>query len=121
MTRGTVVVIGPTGRNFAAGMSGGLAFVLDEEGRFPAICNKGMVDLEPLDRDDDIDAVQTLLRKHIEATGSERAQFVVENWDRLQSKFVKVYPRDYKRVLEAVKPPAAELAADSVEPVRVSA
>jgi glutamate synthase domain-containing protein 2/glutamate synthase domain-containing protein 1/glutamate synthase domain-containing protein 3 len=103
MTRGTVVVIGPTGRNFAAGMSGGFAFVLDEEGRFETLCNKGMVDLERLELEEDIDLVQTLLRKHIDSTSSERAQWVLENWDNLQSKFVKIYPRDYRRVLEAQK------------------
>jgi glutamate synthase domain-containing protein 2/glutamate synthase domain-containing protein 3 len=103
MTKGTVVVIGPTGRNFAAGMSGGFAYILDEEGRFPVLCNQGMVDLEPLELDDDVDTVQNLLRKHIEATGSERAQWVLENWHRLQSKFVKVFPRDYRRVLDARK------------------
>jgi glutamate synthase domain-containing protein 2/glutamate synthase domain-containing protein 1/glutamate synthase domain-containing protein 3 len=108
MTRGTVVVIGPTGRNFAAGMSGGFAFVLDEGGRFPILCNPGMVDLERLELDEDVDTVQSLLRKHIEATGSERAQWVLENWDRLQAKFVKVYPRDYRRVLEAARQAAAK-------------
>jgi len=98
-----VIVIGPTGRNFAAGMSGGFAYILDEEGRFPTLCNQGMVDLETLELDEDIDTVQSLLRKHIEATGSERAQWVLENWDRLQSKFVKVFPRDYRRVVESQK------------------
>jgi glutamate synthase domain-containing protein 3 len=116
MTRGTVVVIGPTGRNFAAGMSGGLAFVLDEDGRFPVLCNQGMVDLERLELDEDIDAVQSLLRKHIEATGSERAQWVLENWDRLQSKFVKVYPRDYRRVVEAQKQVQKQVAASAAQP-----
>ncbi|MGE5195454.1 MAG: glutamate synthase subunit alpha, partial [Deltaproteobacteria bacterium] len=108
MTRGNVVVIGPTGRNFAAGMSGGFAFVLDETGRFPVLCNPGMVDLERLELDDDIDTVQSLLRKHIEATGSERAQWVLENWDCLHSKFVKVYPRDFRRVREARRQAAAK-------------
>jgi glutamate synthase domain-containing protein 3 len=83
-------------------MSGGVAFVLDEAGRFPTLCNKEMVDLESID-DDDVDVIQSLLRRHVEATGSERGQFVLENWDRLQSKFVKVLPRDYRRVLEARK------------------
>jgi glutamate synthase domain-containing protein 2/glutamate synthase domain-containing protein 1/glutamate synthase domain-containing protein 3 len=108
MTRGNVVVIGPTGRNFAAGMSGGFAFVLDETGRFPVLCNQGMVDLERLELDQDIETVQSLLRKHIDATGSERALWVLENWDRLQPKFVKVYPRDYRRVLEAQKRAASQ-------------
>jgi len=110
MTKGTVVVIGPTGRNFAAGMSGGFAYILDEEGRFPTLCNQGMVDLETLELDEDIDTVQSLLRKHIEATGSERAQWVLENWDRLQSKFVKVFPRDYRRVIESQKQSAEKSA-----------
>ncbi|HTI50317.1 MAG TPA: hypothetical protein VL475_05180, partial [Planctomycetaceae bacterium] len=66
-----------------------------------------MVDLDPLELDEDVDLVQSLLRKHIEATGSEKAQHVLENWDRLQSKFVKVYPRDYRRVVEARKKKAA--------------
>ena len=103
MTKGNVVVIGPTGRNFAAGMSGGIAFVLDEAGDFASLCNTGMVDLVKFESEEDVDLVQSLLRKHIEATNSERAQFVIENWDRLQSKFVKVYPRDFRRVLEAQK------------------
>jgi glutamate synthase domain-containing protein 3 len=89
-------------------MSGGFAFVLDESGRFPVLCNQGMVDLEPLELDDDVETVQSLLRRHIEATGSERAVWVLENWDRLQSKFVKVYPRDYRRVLEARRQAAAQ-------------
>ena len=66
-----------------------------------------VVALEPLELDEDIDNVQTLLRKHIEATGSERAQWVLENWHTLQSKFVKVFPRDFKRVIEARKQAAA--------------
>ena len=121
MTRGTVVVIGPTGRNFAAGMSGGFAFVLDAQNRFPILCNQGMVDLEPLELDQDIDVVQGLLRKHIEATGSERAQWVLENWHSLQSKFVKVFPRDYRRVLEArEKKAASEPAAEEPSVARVA-
>jgi glutamate synthase (ferredoxin) len=101
MTGGVVVVLGPTGRNFAAGMSGGLAFVLDETGRFPVLCNKEMVDLEPLELDEDTKAVRTLLENHIAATGSGRARHVLDHWARLQSKFIKVYPRDYRRVVEA--------------------
>lgn len=110
MTKGNVVVIGKTGRNFAAGMSGGYAFVLDESGDFPILCNQQMVDLDPLELDEDIETVQTMLRKHVDATGSERALYVLDNWDRLQSKFVKVFPRDYRRVLEARKKATAGLA-----------
>lgn len=119
MTKGTVVVIGKTGRNFAAGMSGGYAFILDEAGDFPIHCNQQMVDLERLELDEDIDHVQTLLKKHIEVTGSERAQWVLENWDRLQSKFVKIFPKDYRRVLEARKR-AAAAAAEAAAGVPVS-
>ena len=99
MTRGTVIVIGPTGRNFAAGMSGGVAYVLDEHGKFPIHCNKEMVDLDPLVLEEDVEEVRGMLQKHIEKTGSERAQYVLDNWDTLQAKFIKVYPQDYKRAL----------------------
>lgn len=107
MTKGTVVVIGPTGRNFAAGMSGGFAYVLDESGRFPVLCNKEMVDLEPIHDEEDVDLIQSLLRKHVTATGSAKAQSVLQNWQSLQGKFHKVYPRDYRRVIEARKKAAA--------------
>ncbi len=107
MTAGVVVVIGSTGRNFAAGMSGGLAFVLDEPGTFAQRCNQQMVDLEKVVLDDDVDIIQSLLKKHIEITDSGRAKSVLENWDVLQAKFVKVYPRDYRRVIEARKVAAA--------------
>ncbi|MDB5335114.1 MAG: glutamate synthase large subunit [Planctomycetaceae bacterium] len=110
MTRGNVVIIGSTGRNFAAGMSGGLAYVLDEKGDFRIHCNQEMVDLDPL-LDSDVEKVQTLLRKHIEKTDSERAQYVLENWDRLQAKFIKVYPKDFKRVLSERKVKAEKEAA----------
>ncbi|MBS0265795.1 MAG: glutamate synthase large subunit [Planctomycetes bacterium] len=120
MTKGNVIIIGPTGRNFAAGMSGGFAFILDEKGEFPALCNKGMVELVPLNVEEDIDLVQSLLRKHIEATGSERAQYVIENWHQLQSKFVKVFPADYRRVLEAQKAAAAKPATEQKTPASVS-
>jgi glutamate synthase (ferredoxin) len=110
MTKGTVVIIGPAGRNFAAGMSGGLAFVLDEDGSFPTRCNPQMVDLDPLDLDEDVTIVQDLLRRHIEATGSTRAREVLDNWHRLQAKFVKVFPRDYRRVIESRKQSAAAAA-----------
>ncbi|RPI83986.1 MAG: glutamate synthase subunit alpha, partial [Planctomycetaceae bacterium] len=107
MTKGTVIVLGPTGRNFAAGMSGGVAFVLDEHAAFDRLCNKQMVDLLPLVEAEDVDEVQSLLTRHIAATGSARAQWVLDNWSTLASKFVKVYPRDYRRVIEAQKQVAA--------------
>ncbi len=108
MTAGTVVVLGPTGRNFAAGMSGGIAYVLDETGRFPILCNQEMVDLEPLELEEDAETVRTLLRRHIAATGSERARAILESWARYQPKFVKVFPSDYRRVLEARRKVAEE-------------
>ena len=109
MTRGNVVIIGPTGRNFAAGMSGGLAYVLDDKGDFRIHCNTEMVDLDPL-LDEDVEIVQTLLKKHIDKTESERAQYVLENWDRLQSQFIKVYPKDFKRVLAERKAKSEKVA-----------
>ncbi|MBI2002391.1 MAG: glutamate synthase large subunit [candidate division NC10 bacterium] len=103
MTGGRVVILGRTGRNFAAGMSGGVAYVLDEEGDFERRCNKGMVDLEPLEATEDRELVQDLIRKHAENTQSTRARKVLANWDRMLPKFVKVMPRDYKRALAAMK------------------
>jgi glutamate synthase domain-containing protein 3 len=99
MTGGRVVVLGPTGRNFAAGMSGGEAFVLDEEGRFGPLCNPELVDLEPVVNESDKLDLRRLLVEHLEATGSANARRVLDNWDELLPKFVKVMPRDYKRVL----------------------
>ena len=103
MTRGTVVVLGPTGRNFAAGMTGGIAYVLDESGEFSAMrCNRTEVDLEPL-LPEDISVLQDLVGRHLALTGSPRAQRVLDNWDALLPNFAKVFPREYKRVLSAAK------------------
>ena len=99
MTRGRVVILGPTGRNFAAGMSGGEAFVLDESGRFTDLCNTEMVALEELVEDADIEAVHRMLTDHLRYTGSANARRVLDNWDETLPKFVKVMPIDYKRVL----------------------
>jgi glutamate synthase (NADPH/NADH) large chain/glutamate synthase (ferredoxin) len=99
MTGGRVVVLGPTGRNFAAGMSGGLAFVLDEDGTFAKRVNPMMVDqLEELDEADAIE-VRSLVEEHAERTGSPVAARVLERWDDLLPSFVKLFPADYKRVL----------------------
>ncbi len=99
MTNGVVVVLGKTGKNFAAGMSGGLAFVLDETGEFAGKrCNRAIVDLESL-TDEDNDLVQRLIAKHVQATGSRRGQTILDGWDEFGSKFVKVFPQDYKRVI----------------------
>jgi glutamate synthase (ferredoxin) len=99
MTGGRVVVLGPTGRNFAAGMSGGEAFVLDEAGRFASLCNPDMVDLEDVESNDDRADLRRLLEEHLDRTGSANAARVLQNWDGMLAKFVKVMPRDYKRVL----------------------
>ena len=103
MTGGVAVVLGKTGRNFAAGMSGGIAFVLDEDGVFPALCNRSMVDLEPVVKSHDVDLLQALVENHRRLTGSAPAQYVLENWDSLLPKFVKVMPIDYRRVLEQME------------------
>jgi len=101
MTGGRVVVLGRTGRNFAAGMSGGVAYVLDEVGDFERRCNRGLVDLESLADPEDTTLILSLLRKHSEYTQSNRAATVLAGWDELRVKFVKVMPRDYRRVLAA--------------------
>ena len=103
MTGGRVVVIGKTGRNFAAGMSGGIAYVLDEQGDFEINCNKGMVDLDKLTDDEDAQTVKSLLSKHVYFTESVVAKNILNNWGHYESKFIKVMPRDYKRVLNAIK------------------
>jgi len=103
MTGGRVVVIGTTGRNFAAGMSGGLAYVLDEAGDFKRRVNLGMVDLEPLVDTQDVEMVKDLLARHIRYTQSPVAARLLVDWMRSQEKFVKVIPKDYKRVLAAIK------------------
>jgi glutamate synthase domain-containing protein 3 len=101
MTGGRVVILGSTGRNFAAGMSGGIAYVLDEVGDFERRCNRELVELEALADEDDVALVLQLIRKHSEYTQSNRAAKVLAAWDALRPKFVKVMPRDYRRVLAA--------------------
>ena len=103
MTGGRVVILGATGRNFAAGMSGGIAYVLDEDGTFKERCNLGLVDLEPLTAAEDASEARTLIRKHLQATGSTVAGCVLRSWPKAQRRFVKVMPRDYRRVLEERK------------------
>jgi glutamate synthase (ferredoxin) len=102
MTGGRVVVIGRTGRNFAAGMSGGLAYVLDAAGDFRRRCNLAMVDIDALGAAEDADLVKDLLKRHAHHTGSTVAEKILANWKAMQAKFVKVTPKDYKRVLEAI-------------------
>ena len=101
MTKGTVVVLGKCGRNFAAGMSGGIAYVLDERGDFAEKrCNTASVDLEPVVNPRDVDGLHDLIRRHVEFTGSPRGQWVLENWYAMLPRFVKVFPHEYKRVLK---------------------
>ena len=102
MTGGRVIVIGPVGRNFAAGMSGGVAYVLDELGDFANRCNSGMVELEKMEADDE-ELVKSLVARHVEFTGSAKGQQVLADWEGSLKKFIKVMPVDYKRVLLAMK------------------
>jgi glutamate synthase (NADPH) large chain len=111
MTGGTVVVLGNTGQNFAAGMSGGVAYVYDEDGLFSKRCNPSMVSLEKvetqqaqpkvpqhLNQPDEV-ILKTLIEKHLKYTESERAKFILDNWDKVRPQFVKVMPNEYKRAL----------------------
>ncbi len=103
MTGGRVVVIGPAGRNFAAGMSGGVAYVLDEVGDFHGRCNQQMVALEKLEEADEIEEIRQMIERHLKYTDSQRARTVLASWDQVVPKFVKVMPKDYKRMLQAIK------------------
>ena len=100
MTAGTVVVLGPTGRNFAAGMSGGIAYVLDGDGTFRQRHNPEMVDLEPVEDERDSKALKKLIEEHFQQTGSTKAKQVLDEWEQILPRFVKVYPRAYRRALE---------------------
>jgi glutamate synthase domain-containing protein 2/glutamate synthase domain-containing protein 1/glutamate synthase domain-containing protein 3 len=107
MTNGLVIVLGRTGRNFAAGMSGGIAFVLDESGTFGQYrCNRASVDLEQVFDPQDQSLLKDWISRHFEATQSPRAQWVLENWGSMLPKFVKVYPHEYKRVMKKKAAPA---------------
>jgi glutamate synthase (ferredoxin) len=101
MTGGRVVVIGGTGRNFAAGMSGGIAYVLDENKQFEQNLNTEMVGFAPLEDGDEANWVKDMITKQAELTGSARAKAILANWAEFKSKFVRVIPHDYRRVIEA--------------------
>ncbi len=103
MTGGKVVVLGSTGRNFAAGMSGGVAYILDETGDFPTRCNTSMVGLEKLEDAEEIAELHEMIQKHVEYTKSQKGAKVLANWKEMLPLFVKVMPKDYKRVLECLK------------------
>ncbi|KAJ6359384.1 hypothetical protein OIU76_001004 [Salix suchowensis] len=116
MTGGTVVILGKTGRNFAAGMSGGVAYVLDLDGKFKSRCNLELVDLDKVEEEEDIMTLKMMIQQHQRHTNSQLAREVLADFDNLLPKFIKVYPRDYKRVLanmkeESASKEAAELAA----------
>uniref|UniRef100_A0AA49JHC5 Glutamate synthase [NADPH] large chain n=1 Tax=Roseihalotalea indica TaxID=2867963 RepID=A0AA49JHC5_9BACT len=107
MTGGLVVVLGKTGRNFAAGMSGGLAFIYDPDKTFPRYCNPEQVDLEAM-TEEDSDTVQDMIRKHQEYTGSTVAERMLGDWENVQHHFVKVIPREYKAALKNRQLPEEE-------------
>ncbi|MEM1290752.1 MAG: glutamate synthase large subunit [Cyanobacteria bacterium P01_H01_bin.162] len=108
MTGGKTVIIGPTGRNFAAGMSGGVAYVLDEAGDFATRCNTEMVDLERLEDPEEILELHDMIQNHVKYTGSTKGDRVLAAWNDTVPKFVKVMPRDYKRVLQHIQKAMAD-------------
>jgi glutamate synthase domain-containing protein 3 len=110
MTGGTVVVLGRIGRNFAAGMSGGLAFVLDEFGEVEERCNTGLVELAHLADFGERELLRRLVEQHARYTGSARAKRELGQWDRAQKHFVVVIPREYRQVLERQSDAAADTA-----------
>ena len=127
MTGGTVVVLGPTGRNFAAGMSGGIAYVYDEDGTFASYCNASMVKLEPLLTEAEQDAkvprdvwhmgladeviAKRYIENHAKLTGSSRAQGIIADWATARGKFVKVFPNEYRRALGELAAKGKKIAA----------
>jgi glutamate synthase (NADPH) large chain len=127
MTGGTVAVLGHTGRNFGAGMSGGIAYVLDMDGQFAAKCNTSMVELLPvyaeaeqegkvareiwhLGQADDI-LLRRLIERHAHYTASQRAREILDDWTRYRARFVKVFPNEYRRALSELAAKGRKLAA----------
>ena len=102
MTGGTAVILGATGRNFAAGMSGGIAYIYNVQNNFEAMCNMEMVDLDPV-AGDDIPVLQNLIQQHYDKTGSSVAKFILADFENQLKQFIKVFPRDYKKVLQLQK------------------
>jgi len=120
MTKGLVAVLGSCGRNFAAGMSGGLAYVYDERGDFTEKrCNTQSVDLEPLVDVQDVETVRDLVARHHELTGSRRAQWILDNWQESMSRFIKVFPHEFKRVLGLGRSQSAYIPLAALERVEV--
>jgi glutamate synthase (ferredoxin) len=117
MTNGTVVVLGRTGRNFAAGMSGGIAYVFDPTGDFVRVrCNRAGVDLEPLFEREDLQLLEGLIQKHVAYTGSPLGKRILADWTHMLAHFVKVFPHEYKRVLGVGKPAEQKKPAAAVLP-----
>ena len=102
MTGGRVVILGSTGRNFAAGMSGGIAYVYDVEGKFSSLCNMEMIDLDPVN-EEDAREIKEMISNHYAYTGSSVAKFVLDDFENQLRNFVKVFPKDFKRVLSDKK------------------
>jgi glutamate synthase (NADPH/NADH) large chain len=102
MTGGTAVILGATGRNFAAGMSGGIAYIYNVQNNFEAMCNMEMVDLDPV-AGDDIPVLQNLIQQHYNKTGSSVAKFILADFENQLKQFIKVFPRDYKKALQLQK------------------
>lgn len=103
MTGGIAIILGSTGRNFAAGMSGGIAYIYDSENVFPSKCNKESVSLDKLESGEDLQEVYELLIEFLADTGSKVAEFILKNWKNETNKFVKVFPHEYRKVLENQK------------------
>jgi glutamate synthase domain-containing protein 3 len=118
MTNGLVVVLGRTGRNFAAGMTGGIAYVLDRDADFALRCNRSEVDLEPVADQKDSDLLYQLIARHSEYTGSPQAKWILENWEATLPQFIKVFPHEYKRVLGIPRVPARMLVAQAAKQAR---
>jgi glutamate synthase (ferredoxin) len=119
MTGGRAVIIGKTGRNFGAGMSGGIAYVLDEDGDFATRCNLEMVGLEALEEPEDLDLVKGLLERHVQYTASSVARRILENWPAMAKRFVKVMPKEYRRVLEQRRHESERMAARNASAAEV--
>ncbi len=116
MTGGRVVVLGPTGRNFAAGMSGGIAYVLDEAGGFERRCNQQMAGIARLEDPDGIRLVRQLIERHAQLTGSRRARHILDRWEDFLPRFIQVLPRDYSRVIQSLaRVEAAGLTGDEAQ------
>jgi glutamate synthase domain-containing protein 3 len=110
MTGGRAVILGPTGRNFAAGMSGGIAYVWDPDDQLLGHCNLGMVELERVEAEEDIDELRALIQQHARYTDSAVAARLLSDWDAAVTQFAKVMPCDYKRVLQEMKHKAQQAA-----------